>query len=284
MTSQRDETTHAPAGQDMTDDPIVIERRDGALTGDSLEGDSPEGDALAGDRLADGVPAGEGPGHDPGAEARPGSDRPGYDRPGSDRPGYDRGYERPGYEPDGHDRPGAGGAAEDEMASDDLIGRHPAPDTGGADPAPLVVPPDVPRAETAGSSASGPAAAAGAPAAVAQPGVDGTADPAVPSPAGAGEGSLAAGTSGNGVPAAALSEQQWPAIQAMFVDDPQGSVQRAAAAAEEVAKAFVASLQREQAALRASWETGGDTTTEDLRTALQQYRAFCSRLTGSQPG
>ena len=52
MTSQRDETTHAPAGQDMTDDPIVIERRDEALTGDSLEGDSPEGDALAGDRGA----------------------------------------------------------------------------------------------------------------------------------------------------------------------------------------------------------------------------------------
>ena len=175
------------------------------------------------------------------------------------------------------------------MASDDLIGRHAAPDTGGADPAPLVVPPDVPRAEAAGSSASGPAAAArraGPPAAVARPGVDGTADPAAPSPARrprpdpAGAGDLAAGTSGNGVPAAALSEQQWPAIQAMFVDDPQGSVQRAAAAAEEVAKAFVASLQREQAALRASWETGGDATTEDLRTALQQYRAFCGRLEG----
>ena len=85
---------------------------------------------------------------------------------------------------------------------------------------------------------------------------------------------------GGGVPAAALSEQQWPAIQAMFVDDPKGSVQRAAAAAEEVAKAFVASLQREQAALRASWENGGDASTEDLRTALQQYRAFCGRLEG----
>ena len=284
MTSQRDETTHAPAGQDMTDDPIVIERRDGALTGDSLEGDSPEGDALAGDRLADGVPAGEGPGHDPGAEARPGSDRPGYDRPGSDGP-VTTGRLRTARLRAGRSRPAGRrrrGRGRDGQRRSDRP--DPAPDTGGADPAPLVVPPDVPRAETAGSSASGPAAAAGAPAAVAQPGVDGTADPAVPSPAGAGEGSLAAGTSGNGVPAAALSEQQWPAIQAMFVDDPQGSVQRAAAAAEEVAKAFVASLQREQAALRASWETGGDTTTEDLRTALQQYRAFCSRLTGSQPG
>jgi hypothetical protein len=64
----------------------------------------------------------------------------------------------------------------------------------------------------------------------------------------------------------------------MFVDDPKGSVERAAAAADEVAKAFVASLQREQTALRAAWEK--DTTTEDLRTALQQYRAFCGRLEG----
>jgi hypothetical protein len=64
----------------------------------------------------------------------------------------------------------------------------------------------------------------------------------------------------------------------MFVDDPKGSVERAAAAADEVVKAFVASLQREQAALRSAWEK--DTSTEDLRTALQQYRAFCGRLEG----
>ena len=108
-----------------------------------------------------------------------------------------------------------------------------------------------------------------------------TPDPAaVPGAVTAGEADTTGANAGDGVPAAALSEQQWPAIQAMFVDDPKGSVQRAAAAADEVAKAFVASLQREQAALRASWENGADTSTEDLRTALQQYRAFCSRLEG----
>jgi hypothetical protein len=88
----------------------------------------------------------------------------------------------------------------------------------------------------------------------------------------------AGGANGGGIPAAALAGQQWPSIQAMFVDDPKGSVERAAAAADEVVKAFVASLQREQAGLRAAWEK--DTTTEDLRTALQQYRAFCGRLEG----
>lgn len=105
--------------------------------------------------------------------------------------------------------------------------------------------------------------------------------PASPADAGspaASVGEPAAGPNGDGVPAAALAGQQWPAIQAMFVDDPKGSVERAAAAADEVVKAFVASLQREQTALRAAWEK--DTSTEDLRTALQQYRAFCGRLEG----
>ena len=59
----------------------------------------------------------------------------------------------------------------------------------------------------------------------------------------------------------------------MFVDDPKGSVQRAAGAADEVVKAFVASIEREQAALRAAWEN--DASTEDLRTAIQRYRAAC---------
>lgn len=78
------------------------------------------------------------------------------------------------------------------------------------------------------------------------------------------------------IPAAALAEQQWPQILALFVDDPRGSVERAAAAASEVAAAFTASLEREQEQLRASWRD--DSSTEGLRTALQQYRAFCGRL------
>jgi len=111
-------------------------------------------------------------------------------------------------------------------------------------------------------------------------GYDPAAPDAAPDSSPFGDPAAPAGTGGV-IPAAALSEQQWRAIQATFVDDPKGSVRRAAAAADEVMKAFVASLGREQAALRATWEN--DTTTEDLRTALQQYRAFCSRLTSSLP-
>ena len=79
-----------------------------------------------------------------------------------------------------------------------------------------------------------------------------------------------------GVPAAALATQQWPGILALFVDDPRGAVERAAAAAREQAAALAAALEREQATLRDSWQA--DASTEDLRTALQQYRSFCGRL------
>ncbi len=79
-------------------------------------------------------------------------------------------------------------------------------------------------------------------------------------------------------PAAALAEQQWPGIQALFVDDPRGAVERAAAAASEVAASLIATLEREQTELRASWQQEADT--EQLRTALQRYRAFCGRVEG----
>jgi len=226
-------------GEVVADDPIVIERRDEIVTGD--------------------VPADE---------------APGYEGPGEDETG------------------------DDLTASDELAGRHAPPATGGAGQAPLVVPPEAPSPDMGIFAAPSPAAsglasadpaasglasadpaASGPPAAWAQPRVAGTPDPAAtPGAPGASDRDPAAGAAGAGIPAAALSGQQWPAIQAMFVDDPQGSVQRAAAAADEAAKAFVASLQREQAALRGAWEN--ETTTEDLRTALQQYRAFCGRLEG----
>jgi hypothetical protein len=180
MTSQRDETTGRAAGEELSDDPIVIERRDEILTG-----------------------AGE-----------------------------------------AEDGRGEDGRGEDGTASDELTGRPAAPDAGGADPAPLVVPPEEPRAglgspydagpatvidpapagpaapgsSVPGSSVPGPAATSGGPSAAAQPAATETADPAVPGPAGAA--GPAAGDTGPGLPAAALSEQQWPAIQALFVDDP----------------------------------------------------------------
>jgi hypothetical protein len=109
----------------------------------------------------------------------------------------------------------------------------------------------------------------------AEPPAGRAAEPATPGPAGRETATTEPAAAGR-IPAAALAEQQWPQIMALFVDDPHGSVERAAAAASEVAAALTASLEREQDQLRASWRDNA--STEDLRTALQQYRAFCGRL------
>lgn len=255
MTSQRDETVGHRTGDEMTDDPIVVERHDEILGGPPA--DDPEAeDASARAEVDDSTL--------PGDDLA--SDEPVSDELTSDKP-----------------------------ASDELVGRRAAPETGSAgleqDPPPLVVPPGPAPgdpADPSGAETSGTQGAIPEPEAPVTPGAgltDATPADATPvdvSPVDAGppaaSASEPAGPNGDGIPAAALAGQQWPAIQAMFVDDPKGSVERAAAAADEVAQAFVASLQREQTALRAAWEK--DTTTEDLRTALQQYRAFCGRLEG----
>jgi hypothetical protein len=152
--------------------------------------------------------------------------------------------------------------------------------------------PVVPAGRGTSVPASGPAATPGDPAATAAGERDvfgaarGVGEPAtVPAPTGhaaAGDVPAEAGPAGPAaageIPAAALAEQQWPQIMALFVDDPHGSVERAAAAASEVAAALTASLGREQQRLKASWQDNA--STEDLRTALQQYRAFCGRLEG----
>src|SRR5580704_11899418 len=293
MTSQRDETMGHTADDEMADDPIVVERHDEILGGPPV--DDPEADdAPARDVAADdSTPAGYQPGEGTVTDG-PATDSVADDELATDPPTDDE-------------------LDSDEPADDELVGRHAAPEMGSAgleqDPPPLVVPSDpvpddpaapggaatsdahaaVPESEVpvtpgAGSVAATPVDAGAVDAGPADAGPV-EASPVEASPVGAGtvdagtpaaSASEPAGPNGDATPAAALAGQQWPAIQAMFVDDPKGSVERAAAAADEVAKAFVASLQREQTALRATWEK--DTTTEDLRTALQQYRAFCGRL------
>lgn len=286
MTSQRDETMGPTADDEMTGDPIIVERHDEILVS------KPVDDAQADDVSMSGTATGDGTGSDElvGRHAVPDTDGPGL---------------APLVIP-----PGPAPADEDMPVTP--AGMTPA-ETGPADPVdgpadhaggPAAEPDSVDR-PAGGPAAPGWAAAAGATAAgatTAAPESDvletplassldsdsldtgtpetdiadtGTVDTGTPATPGAGP---AGGLRGDGVPAAALAGQQWPAIQAMFVDDPKGSVQRAAAAADEVVKAFVASIEREQAALRTAWEN--DATTEDLRTALQQYRAFCGRLEG----
>ena len=87
------------------------------------------------------------------------------------------------------------------------------------------------------------------------------------------------------VPAAASRHQhgdvsrEWHDIQAMFVDDPRGSVQLAAAAADAAVDALVATLHERQTALAPAVGAEGDSgETEHLREALRSYRVFCQNV------
>ena len=107
-----------------------------------------------------------------------------------------------------------------------------------------------------------------------------TPDRAMPDPVGAGAtartaaapASASAATTGN----ADLSAR-WPEIQAMFVDDPRASVERAAGLVDDSVEALVVSIKEQQHALLSTWQ-GDNAGTEELRTALQGYRAFWNRV------
>lgn len=71
---------------------------------------------------------------------------------------------------------------------------------------------------------------------------------------------------------------RWSNIQAEFVDEPRRSVQEAdklvAATMQRLADGFAT----ERASLEKQWDSGDNVSTEDLRVALQRYRAFFGRL------
>ncbi len=82
---------------------------------------------------------------------------------------------------------------------------------------------------------------------------------------------------GEHAPVAVGLGQQWHDIQAMFVDDPLGSVQQAAAEADAAVSALAAMLRERQATFASA--SGSVTGTEQLRESLRSYRIFCQSLT-----
>jgi hypothetical protein len=83
----------------------------------------------------------------------------------------------------------------------------------------------------------------------------------------------------NGRQSAAALSEQWHDIQASFVDDPRGAVERAADAADAAVSALSSSLREYQASLAPS-DAGAadDPDTEHLRTALRGYRVLCQNI------
>jgi len=75
----------------------------------------------------------------------------------------------------------------------------------------------------------------------------------------------------------AAPESNWPQIQSLFVDDPHAAVRQAADVAGGALAALVAAANNREQTLRDSWQ-GDSTGTEELRTALRDYRDLAGRL------
>lgn len=71
---------------------------------------------------------------------------------------------------------------------------------------------------------------------------------------------------------------RWDSIQTSFVDEPRRAVQEADALVAGAMKRLAEVFASERAGLEGQWSRGDDVSTEDLRIALQRYRAFFSRL------
>ena len=71
---------------------------------------------------------------------------------------------------------------------------------------------------------------------------------------------------------------RWSEVQAAFVDSPRSAVERADALVTEATQRIADVFADERKKLEGQWDRGDNVTTEDLRVALQRYRAFFDRL------
>ena len=76
---------------------------------------------------------------------------------------------------------------------------------------------------------------------------------------------------------AASTSMRWHEILSTFVDDPRSSVELAAGLVDDSIQTLIASLKEQQDSLLAAWHDE-DAGTEELRTAVQHYRALGNRL------
>jgi molecular chaperone GrpE (heat shock protein) len=71
---------------------------------------------------------------------------------------------------------------------------------------------------------------------------------------------------------------RWSNVQAEFVDEPRHAVQEADQLVAAVMQRLAEGFAKERDSLEKQWESGENASTEDLRMALQRYRAFFNRL------
>ena len=71
---------------------------------------------------------------------------------------------------------------------------------------------------------------------------------------------------------------RWSDVQSGFVDEPRRSVKEADQLVATVIERLAEGFANERASLEKHWDRGDNVSTEDLRVALQRYRAFFGRL------
>ncbi len=71
---------------------------------------------------------------------------------------------------------------------------------------------------------------------------------------------------------------RWTHVQTGFVDEPRRTVEDADKLVASVMQRLAEGFATERSGLEKQWDQGNDVSTEDLRVALQRYRAFFDRL------
>jgi hypothetical protein len=71
---------------------------------------------------------------------------------------------------------------------------------------------------------------------------------------------------------------RWDAIQTGFVDEPQKAVREADALVASAMQRLSEVFSNERSKLEQQWNKGDSVSTEDLRLAIQRYRAFFHRV------
>jgi hypothetical protein len=71
---------------------------------------------------------------------------------------------------------------------------------------------------------------------------------------------------------------RWNGVQTAFVDEPRRAVEEADGLVASAMKRLAEVFAEERSNLEKQWDRGDQVSTEDLRIALQRYRAFFQRL------
>jgi hypothetical protein len=71
---------------------------------------------------------------------------------------------------------------------------------------------------------------------------------------------------------------RWTDVQTGFVDEPRRAVEEADVLVADAIKRLAESFADARSRLEQDWSRGADVSTEELRLALQRYRAFFGRL------